>query len=125
MNWVGEKFNSLPSGERYNRTLICSHIRTDLKNSFNPKLWKFGVAKDTSNGITIKLKRIPNFALNKGILNFTPYSWIDEVLKEEYVEKIKSICNAYNYDNSDGMTDYYDRNYYLHFEINNPEIIEK
>ena len=95
MNFIGDKFdNSNPN--KYNRTWIARHIRQDLKEVFN-KDWKFSVRKTLGNGIDISVKKYP---VNTDI--------------ELMTDKIRRIADAYNYDNSDGMTDYFDRNFYLH-----------
>ena len=35
----------------------------------------------------------------------------------ELLKKVDEIVNKYNYDNSDSMTDYFDVNYYVHFQL--------
>ena len=48
----------------------------------------------------------------------TPNQFFDDDL----IFELEKIGNAYNYDNSDLMTDYFDRNYYLHLEFYNKEL---
>ena len=97
MNFIGDKFdNSNPN--KYNHTWIARHIRQDLKEVFN-KDWKFSVRKGSgsSNSIYISVKKYPA-----------------DTDIETMTGKIRRIADAYNYDNSDIMTDYFDRNFYLH-----------
>lgn len=112
MNWIGDKFDSLGE-DRYNLAVICSHIRSDLKAEFS-KPWKFSVSKDHYSSITISIYNAPKEALNN------PESrYFDELFNDEYRHKLYDIANAYNYDDSDGQSDYFDRNYYVHFNVNN------
>jgi hypothetical protein len=38
-------------------------------------------------------------------------------MKKEIVKKLQDVCNLYNYDNSDIMTDYFDKNYSLNISL--------
>lgn len=121
MNFIGEKFHSLGEG-RFNRMEICRHLRADLKSQF-PKPWKFTVKKDGYQAITITIKNAPRSAVNdleysKGLGHLWP-----EHFGREIHDKLMKIGNAYNYDNSDIMTDYFDVNYYLHWDLHKLEII--
>lgn len=120
MNWVGEKFNSL-GPDRFNRSYICKLLRNDFKSQF-PKPWKFCVSKDKgtwSSGITIKIMKAPISAVNdRGSIS------LEKIFKEEIYKKMYHMSNVYNYDNSDAMSDYFDRNYYVHWETYYLEIVD-
>lgn len=117
MEWVGEKFDK-NNPERFNRKWICQQIRKDLKEAFN-KEWKITVKKSVGSGIDITIRKCPEEALKpdaKGkewVYSCRAYDFIEN----SFIKKIEQIANAYNYDNSDGMTDYFDRNFYLHIEV--------
>ena len=95
---------------------ICRHLRADLKSKF-PKHWKFTVKKDAYQGITIK--NVPKTAIQ----NITDSQSLGhlylEHFSQEIYDKLMKLGNAYNYDNSDIMTDYFDVNYYLHWDLQN------
>lgn len=98
MNFVGDKFDK-NNERRYDRVWICQQIRKDLKDTFG-KDWKFLVHKDGYNSIEVIVKIHPPIE--------------DEDL---ITGKIRRIADAYNYDDSDGQSDYFDRNFYLHVSI--------
>jgi hypothetical protein len=129
MNSIGCKFNSLGE-DRFNLKVIAKHLREDLKSSvaefdkmFNmKKSCAFSVSKDRY-AITVKIKRIPAIAFNNDI-EFNYWKNPRVLLKEEVWKKLEYIGNAYNYDHSEIMTDYFDCNYYFHLEFaENIEII--
>lgn len=120
MNFVGEKFDK-NNPERFNLTWIISQLRKDLKK-FNKDGFKFLVSKGYSGkSISIKIKQFPKSILKIDEIpsrGNTPNQFFDDDL----IFELEKIGNAYNYDNSDSMTDYFDRNYYLHLEFYNKEL---
>lgn len=115
---------------------IAKLIRKDFKKEFD-KTIKFSVRTDY-NSITAKIKAISTEHLmtkeefkeymicsnHFDEMNYDYYMKAYETkkfkkyhLKEETYEKIMQIMNKYNYDNSDSMTDYFDVNYYDHFDF--------
>ena len=120
MNFVGEKFDK-NNPERFNLTWIISQLRKDLKN-FNKDGFKFLVSKGyAGKSISIKIKQFPKSILKIDEIpsrGNTPNQFFDDDL----IFELEKIGNAYNYDNSDSMTDYFDRNYYLHLEFYNKEL---
>lgn len=120
MNFVGEKFDK-NNPERFNLTWIISQLRNDLKK-FNKDGFKFLVSKGYSGkSISIKIKQFPKSILKIDEIpsrGNTPNQFFDDDL----IFELEKIGNAYNYDNSDSMTDYFDRNYYLHLEFYNKEL---
>ena len=120
MNFVGEKFDK-NNPERFNLTWIISQLRKDLKK-FNKDGFKFLVSKGYSGeSISIKIKQFPKSILKIDEIpsrGNTPNQFFDDDL----IFELEKIGNAYNYDNSDSMTDYFDRNYYLHLEFYNEEL---
>lgn len=119
MEWMGEKFDK-NNPERFNRTWICQQIRKDLKEAFK-KDWKFSVRKDSSNGIDVTIRKAPKNELVEEFQDEHAYHYglnaKAYLANNETFNKIARIVNAYNYDNSDSHVDYFDRNYYIHLEI--------
>lgn len=118
MNWVGNKFDK-DNPNRFDRKWICQQIRKDLKEVFG-KDWKITVKKDSWNSIELTIRKCPIEFLTKEARNMKDFAFAlnaQKYIDESVVNKIANIANAYNYDNSDGMTDYFDRNYYLHVGI--------
>ena len=120
MNFVGEKFDK-NNPERFNLVWVISQLRNDLKK-FNKDGFKFLVSKGYSGkSISIKIKQFPKSILKIDEIpsrGNTPNQFFDDDL----IFELEKIGNAYNYDNSDSMTDYFDRNYYLHLEFYNKEL---
>lgn len=120
MSFIGEKFDK-NNPEKFNLVWITSQLRKDLKK-FNKDGFKFLVSMGNSGeSIYIKIKQFPKSILkideipSKGNV---PNQFFDDDL----IFELKKIGNAYNYDNSDSMTDYFDRNYSLHLEFYNKEL---
>lgn len=120
MSFIGEKFDK-NNPERFNLIWIISQLRKDLKK-FNKDGFKFLVSKGYSGkSISIKIKQFPKSILKIDEIpsrGNTPNQFFDDDL----IFELEKIGNAYNYDNSDSMTDYFDRNYYLHLEFYNKEL---
>ncbi len=122
MNSIGYKFNSLGE-DRFNLKVICKHLRADLKELVKEfdslfgmkKSCAFSVSKDRY-AITVKIKQIPSIAFNENI-EFNYWKNPRVLLKEEIWKKLEFVGNAYNYDHSEIMTDYFDCNYYFHLEF--------
>lgn len=117
MNFIGDKFDK-NNPNRFNRKWICQQIRKDLKEVFG-KEWKITVKKSVGEGIDITIRKCSEDVLKADAKG---KEWVyscsaNEFIEESVVNKIANIANAYNYDNSDSMTDYFDRNYYLHIGI--------
>ena len=103
MNFVGEKFDK-NNPERFNLTWIISQLRKDLKK-FNKDGFKFLVSKGYSGeSISIKIKQFPKSILKIDEIpsrGNTPNQFFDDDL----IFELEKIGNAYNYDNSDSMTE--------------------
>lgn len=110
-NFVGEKFESL-GADRYNMGVIVKRVRQDLKEAFG-KEFKFGVRKRYHSGLDVNIKQCPKEMLVSEISDPETELRYTDQFKEEFINKIYQIVNAYNYDNSDVMSDYFDRNFYL------------
>lgn len=118
--WQGKKYDPQMSIKE-----IAENIRKELKEKF-PQC-KFSVRKEEfSNGcsITVSLMAAP----------FDPFSdehdkkhgyhqvnhfHIDYLPKEActVLSEVVDIVNSYNYDDSEAMFDYFDKNFYFHLEI--------
>lgn len=120
MNFIGEKFDK-NNPEKFNLVWIISQIRKDLKK-FNKDGFKFLVSKGYSgHSISIKIKQFPKSILRIDDIpsrGNTP----NQFFNDQILFELEKIGNAYNYDNSDSMSDYFDRNYYLHLEFYNKEL---
>lgn len=121
MNFVGEKFASLGEN-RFSRMEICRHLRADLKSQF-PKPWKFTVKKDGHQGITITVKSAPKSVIHDLTNPRSLRDLYPEHFGEEIYNQLVKLGNAYNYDNSDIVTDYFDVNYYLHWDLSKLEVV--
>jgi len=122
MNFIGKKFDE-KNEERFNRTWICKQIRKDLKESFG-KEWKFTVKKTPGSGIDITIRNGPMSSFNEAVKDANKRGAYFICQNAQYymtdIDSYKKICEigeAYNYDDSNGMVDYFDRNYYLHIYI--------
>jgi|TARA_R100001460_G_C3462854_1_gene166169 hypothetical protein len=88
-------------------TEITKLIRKDLKNTF--KDCKFRVYKTHYSGLNIRLTYCKNpdrFGYWEG------YNDKHIRLKNSFMKEIKEITDQYNFDNSDGMSDYFHVNFY-------------
>lgn len=117
MNFIGEKFDSLGQ-DRFNLLEICCRLRADLKKEF-PKPWKFTVRKNQYQSITISIRKAPFDLWVDPLLR--PFILSEDSFGKEIFDKLMNLAHAYNYDNSDGSTDYFDRNYYLHWDLSHLE----
>lgn len=113
-NFVGEKFGVL-GDKKYNSSAIIKAIREDLKKEFPQKIYKFGVRRNGAGSkcIQVLLKQVPKFELIDQDIDAETHLRYADQFKKEFINKITQIANAYNYDNSDIMSDYFDCNYYL------------
>ena len=120
---------------------INKMIRKALKDEFGKKM-KFSVRKTGWNSIRIEVKKADaTFFMTReefeeensySRVNFS-WNWENMVhrferndyiaLKPEIREKIETIANQWNFDNSDIMTDYFDVNYYLNVTGEEIELI--
>jgi len=92
---------------------IAKLIREDLKQF---KGCKFGV-KSGINNLDISINSVP-FEVKRAAttLELLNNEYATEVYTEEYwelVKQVKAIAEAYNYDDSDSMTDYFNTRFYL------------
>lgn len=121
---------------------LAKMIRTDLKNKYGNTI-KFSVrSKGYPREINVEIKKISTEHLmtkeefkeymicshlfdEQNYENYMkPYNETGEIrkfkryhLKDDVYEDIMKTINKYNYDNSDPYTDYFDVNYYEHFEF--------
>ncbi len=118
MAWVGEKLNTL--GEhRFDRGVIVKELRIEFKEAFEKK-WKFFISKNGYSRINLTIAKAPRSAF----VEVDPANR-RFILTDEIEKKINHIGNLFNYDNSDIMTDYFDRNYYFHYCFHkNFELVE-
>lgn len=121
MNWQGEKYD-VGNPFRHNTKWIIKQLREDFKQNFSNKLWKFSFSKERSS-IHITIKQMPKHLLKEHaqVENYFESTMgnPDRDIKDETIKMIYDLANAYNYDNSDSMHDYYDRNYYLYVHLTN------
>ncbi len=113
-------------GSKYDKALttveIAARIRTDIKAAVKagelPAL-KYSVKKDHHKAIDITLANAPFGILDetrvlndaKGLPANGSYWMSAEARKVK--EAVEALANAYNYDRSDPMTDYFDVGFYL------------
>ena len=140
-------------GEKYTKGYqtsadLAKAIRTDIaiakKGTILPKTLKVSVRKnDYSMGrsITINIKQLPEGmnALHPEYVKWmkaNPNGYRSDFLDAnlslkshlslelmQIIKTLKKLGNAYNYDNSDVMTDYFDVDYYL--QIESYEVMEE
>lgn len=124
MNFIGEKFDS-KNPNKFNISWIIAALRSDFKKFIKKNNdWKFLISKGYSgSSITIKIKQFPKTALKSEVESKLSYgNTPDQYLNEDILFELRKIGNAYNYDNSDVQTDYFDKNYYLHLEFYRKEL---
>lgn len=101
---------------------VAKKVRQDLKDAtkagYLPKGLKYSVRKD-NNSLYLEVLNLPPddevYTIKK---DFTGRD--KKVLKPEYEDlrrKLQAIHDSYNYDNSDSMSDYFDRGYYGRVEF--------
>lgn len=138
-NWQGAKYQE--TRDIYNLTLITKRIRDEIKLLRKlgkqaaagtadaalklldpigdaPADIKISVRQPHYGSITITLSNIPQeWGWRWGKRNAwdgdTCERWIATDALEALGRELNALANAYNYDNSDMMTDYFDRRYYL------------
>ena len=111
---------------------IAKQIRKDLKDAYW-KDFKFSVRIETYAGwwsidVSIMEWNIEFYTEEyKKVLELNEYSEYEAFREsrgrtyteewEKVLEDVKTIWNRYNHNNSDSMTDYFDRNYYWDIKI--------
>ena len=117
----GCNFDKLNDLEKYDPAAIAKHIREDLKIATNagylPKGLKFSVRSGGSGGSSIVNVSITGFGRDDDVYDWEqhPTKSVTRVMKKEYrgvQDRVEKIYESYNYDNSNPMTDYFDRGYY-------------
>lgn len=127
MNWEGYKFHELKNDERYNKGIIVKKLRTLFKERFPKEVWKFSIVKQQYSTIRIKITKAPKSVIKpEALQDLDANSRFNgtSVFIKEIQNILEHEANAFNYDNSDGMYDYFDRGYYLTWEINTDSLIE-
>jgi hypothetical protein len=118
------------TGENYESSRdikdIAKDIRKDIKTAIKSgKLPKVKVSIRISRysmgqSLTIEIKETsfptvtPAFVRWLSEDNFAPHRYTP--IAGRVLEDITNIANAYNYNKSDSMTDYYDTNFYTHVQ---------
>ena len=112
-NIIGNKYEQFKSMDIKE---IAKFIRNDLKQF---KDCKFSVSiQRYSGGRSVHVKLMSSTNL-KRFVNIK-YDSTQETrfnFSKDFKEKVESIINQYNYDKSDPMTDYFNVNFYSHFNI--------
>jgi N12 class adenine-specific DNA methylase len=125
----GSKLNTGKNGGRiYDVSEINKRIREDIKvltkEKIIPKGLKLSIKKDHHSSMTITIKEIPN-SISMITPEFAqwrlenPTEYRSDSPTEQTIEylalyhAVEATAEAYNYDNSDMMTDYHDTNFYL------------
>ena len=135
-NYTQTELRNLPVVE------ICKMMRRELKSVFG-KTAKFSVRKTSYSSIRVEVKSahqdyfktLEEFeAEHLGLkLEGNPLydclknQFLDNdynALSDEFTSVVEKICNAWNFDNSDPYTDYFDVNYYLNVTGENIEVIQ-
>lgn len=118
--WKGSNYHGQRPPE------ICNLIRQWLKKTY-PR-YKFSVTRSNYDSIYIFLLEadFEPFTKDSGITTYVDLN-VYHLDKErritdrarDVMENVCSYAQSYNYDNSDVMTDYFDRNFYLNLGIGN------
>jgi hypothetical protein len=144
--WQGAKYQD--TRDIYNLTVITKRIRDEIKllrklgkqaaaangseiKSFDPigdapASIKIGVRQPHYGSIKISVTGIPqDWGWRWGRRNAwdgdTCERWLPTDALEALGRELAVLGNAYNYDNSDIMTDYFDRRYYLNVDAAEPD----
>lgn len=111
------------TGSKYDTNLtvtdICKLIRKDLKEALG-KNWKFSVRKRHYNAISIEILDCPpqhiydmfDHNAYQAHKNAGGFEWKRTEFHRANMQIISDIVNAYNFDDSDGQTDYFHVNFY-------------
>lgn len=128
-------------GNRYKDTLdldikeISKLIKNEL-SIYYPE-WQFSVKISRFSGgesINVNILDIPYNPYSESVDNLLknnlkiPYNRTEEYYNKLYlkdIEKIKTIINQYNYDDSNSMVDYFDKRYYSHLNLDEHSIKKK
>lgn len=118
-NWCGERFRQT---HEYNKAKIFDDIRRWLKETY-PNC-EFSVRKLHYDSYAVSLMKadfFPFLDVQMRYANINHYRIQDDPRLtdrcREVMENVLAYINSWNYDNSDSMTDYFDTNFYLDFEI--------
>lgn len=123
--WAGSNYDSKLSTKE-----IAAKVRAFAKKNF-PE-FKFSVRSEWSmytNSMYIELKAgicIPfiegSRSAERGYMSTmsTVKGWENELTPEMFkvLDAVTTYANSFRYDDSDGMQDYFDTNFYIHIEIN-------
>jgi len=116
-NVKGSKFD-----KALTTTEIAARIRTDLKYAVKAgelPAMKYSVRKTDHNAIRVEMTSPPFGVLDElRVLNDAKHKYDDTRpwMSEEaarVLRAVEAVAEAYNYDRSDSMTDYFDVNFYL------------
>lgn len=120
-SWVGSncpKDRFLPVKE------VAGYIREYIKSDPELRACKWSVTTDSSSGcqsLTVSLMAGPFEAFCEGFKEgYTQHVGCMKTVTPEafrVISKIKSFAQSFNYDDSDSMTDYFDRGFYDHYSI--------
>ena len=107
----------------------CRYIYTEDNKLMRYEDWCVMEDKDAKERIRQhNMKRsYNNFRQEHQQINHYSVDNYKKILSEDCITRIKKaveICNGYNYDNSDTMTDYFDVGFYQHFELRNKDLKE-
>lgn len=97
---------------------IAQEIRETLKKEFpTSKGWKFSVTKSGGRSIKVSLMAAPvNYPALLGQEDRS-YANVFQGVEIPELKRIWEIIEKRNWNNSDPMTDYFDVNFYSHFQI--------
>ena len=100
-------------------------IRNELKKQFPAKDgWKFSVRNENHSSVNIAILQAPVKFVDKDYAQLNEY-YLERYENSDILKKISSIADGNffdnpkerNYNNSDSMTDYFDRGWYTHLEV--------
>lgn len=130
--WAGLNYDSKLSTKE-----IAAKVRAYAKKNFPD--FKFSIHTECgtfTSSMYIELKAGTNVPFIEGSRSAergymstmsTVKGWEDELTPEVFavLDAVTTYANSFNYDDSDGMQDYFDTNFYIHIEINDKyQVIE-
>ena len=114
------RYESYSGGSSINLTMLKSPVRLIKKRSEVTEQ-DINRLQSARNNTTEEVMKIINYTLNASNHQINQYhidaDWSLTENGKNVIKQILQIANKYNYDNSDVMTDYFDVNYYLHFNL--------